>query len=50
MDEIASSVERFGRYANWSGSSVLARLVLIDPNAHLSFIDLKYGFSSKLCM
>ncbi len=27
MEEIASSVERFGRYANWSGSSVLGRLV-----------------------
>ncbi len=23
MEEIASSVEWFGRYANWSGSSVL---------------------------
>ncbi len=29
MEEIASSVERFGRYANWSGSSVLGRLVLM---------------------
>ncbi len=28
MEEIASSVERFGRYANWSRSSVLGRLVL----------------------
>ncbi len=27
VEEIASSVERFGRYANWSGSSVLGRLV-----------------------
>ncbi len=26
MEEIASSVEPFGRYANWSGSSVLGRL------------------------
>ncbi len=29
MEGIASSVERFGRYANWSGSSVLGRLVLM---------------------
>ncbi len=29
VEEIASSVERFGRYANWSGSSVLGRLVLM---------------------
>ncbi len=29
MEEIASAVERFGQYANWSGSSVLGRLVLI---------------------
>ncbi len=26
VEEIASSVERFGRYANWSGSSVLGRV------------------------
>ncbi len=29
VEEIASSVERFGRYANWSGSSVLGMLVLM---------------------
>ncbi len=29
MEEIASSVEQFGSYANWSGSSVLGRLVLM---------------------
>ncbi len=29
MEEIASSIEQFGRYANWSGSSVLGRLVLM---------------------
>ncbi len=36
MDEIALSVERFGRYANWSGSSVLGRLVLILCMTNLS--------------
>ncbi len=30
MEEIASSIERFGRYANWSGSSVLGKLVLMS--------------------
>ncbi len=25
MEETASSVERFGRYANWSGSSMLGK-------------------------
>ncbi len=34
--EIASSVERFGRYANWSGSSVLGRPVLIFCMTNLS--------------
>ncbi len=29
MEEIASSVERFGRYANWSRLSVLGRLVFM---------------------
>ncbi len=36
MEEIASSVERFGRYANCSGSSVLGRLVLILCMTNLS--------------
>ncbi len=29
VEEIASFVEWFGRYANWNGSSVLGRLVLM---------------------
>ncbi len=29
MEEIASFIEWFGRYANWNGSSVLGRLVLM---------------------
>ncbi len=36
MEEIASSVERFGRYANWCGSSVLGRLVLMLCMTNLS--------------
>ncbi len=33
---MTSSVERFGRYANWSGSSVLGRLVLMLCMINLS--------------
>ncbi len=35
-EEIASSIERFGWYANWSGSSVLGRLVLMLCMTNLS--------------
>ncbi len=38
--EIASSVERFGRYANWSGSTVLGRLVLIFCMTNLIYLYL----------
>ncbi len=38
VEEIASSVERFGRYANWSGSSVLGMLVLMLCMTSLSML------------
>ncbi len=44
--EIASSVERFGRYANWSGSSVLGRLVLIFCMTNLSKHFIMIGVSA----
>ncbi len=46
MEEIASSVERFGRYANWSGSSVLGRLVLIFCMTNLSKHFIMIGVSA----
>ncbi len=47
MEEIASSVERFGRYANWSGSSVLGRLVLILCMTNLSKHFIMIGVSGS---
>ncbi len=46
MEEIASSVELFGRYANWSGSSVLGRLVLILCMTDLSKHFIMIGVSA----
>ncbi len=46
MEEIASSVERFGLYANWSGSSVLGRLVLIFCMTNLSKHFIMIGVSA----
>ncbi len=46
MEEIASSVERFRRYANWSGSSVLGRLVLILCMTSLSKHFIMIGVSA----
>ncbi len=46
MEEIASSVERFGRYANWSGSSVLGRLFLIFCMTNLSKHFILIGVSA----
>ncbi len=46
VEEIASSVERFGRYANWSGSSVLGRLVLILCMTNLSKHFIMIGVSA----
>ncbi len=46
MEEIASSVERFGWYANWSGSSVLGRLVLILCMTNLSKHFIMIGVSA----
>ncbi len=43
MEEIASSVERFGRYANWS---VLGRLVLILCMTNLSKHFIMIGVSA----
>ncbi len=41
VEEIASSVERFGRYANWSGSSVLGML---------TWKQLEFGLFLNYCM
>ncbi len=46
MEEIASSVEWFGRYANWSGSSVLGRLVLMLCMTNLSKHFIMIGVSA----
>ncbi len=47
MEDIASSVERFWRYANWSGSgSVLGRLVLILCMTNLSKNFIMIGVSA----
>ncbi len=46
MEEIASSVERFGRYANWSGSSVLGMLVLMFCMTSLSKHFIMIGVSA----
>ncbi len=46
MEEIASSVERFGRYANWSGSRVLGRLFLIFCMTNLSKNFIMIGVSA----
>ncbi len=46
MEEIASSVERFGRYANWSGSSVLGSLGLIFCMTNLSKHLIMIGVSA----
>ncbi len=46
MEEIASSVERFGWYANWSGSSVLGRLFLIFCMTNLSKHFIMIGVSA----
>ncbi len=46
MEKIASSVERFGRYANWSVSSVLGRLVLILCMTNLSKHFIMIGVSA----
>ena len=35
--EIASSVDLFGRYANWSGSRVSGNMVLIDVSPYQPF-------------
>ncbi len=43
---MASSVERFGRYANWSGSSVLGRLDLIWCMTNLSKHFIMIGVSA----
>ncbi len=44
--EIASSVEWFGLYANWSGSSVLGRLVLIFCMTNFSKHFIMIGISA----
>ncbi len=46
MEEIASSVERFGRYANWNGLSVLGRLVLMLCMTSLSKHFIMIGVSA----
>ncbi len=46
MEKIASSVERFGQYANWSGSSVLGRLVLMLCMTNLSKHFIVFGVSA----
>ncbi len=46
MKEIASSVERFGRYANWSRSSVLGGLVLMLCMTNLSKHFIMIGVSA----
>ncbi len=46
MEEIASSVDRFERYANWSGSSVLGRLILILCMTNLSKHFIMIGVSA----
>ncbi len=46
VEEIASSVERFGRYANWSGSSVLGMLVLMLCMTSLSKHFIMIGVSA----
>ncbi len=46
MEEIASSVERFGRYANCSGSSVLGRLFLMLFMTNLSKHFIMIGVSA----
>ncbi len=45
-EHTASSVERFGRYANWSGSSVLGRLVLMFCVTGLSKHFIMIGVSA----
>ncbi len=50
MEEIASSVERFGWYANWSGSSVLGRLVLMMCMTNLSKHFIMIGVSAMGCI
>ncbi len=46
VEEIASSIERFGRYANWSGSSVLGMLVLMLCMTSLSKHFIMIGVSA----
>ncbi len=46
MEEIASSVEWFGRYANWSGLSVLGKLALIFYLTSLSKHFIMIGVSA----
>ncbi len=46
MEEIASSVERFGRYENCSGSSVLGRLFLMLCMTNLSKHFIMIGVSA----
>ncbi len=43
---MAPSVERFGRYANWSGSRVLGRLDLIWCMTNLSKHFIMIGVSA----
>ncbi len=44
VEEIASSVERFGRYANWSGSSVLGRAGRYDQKSVSRYFSKLYRF------
>ncbi len=46
VEEIASSIEQLGRYANWSGSSVLGRLVLMLCMTSLSKHFIMIGVSA----
>ncbi len=46
VEEIASSVERFGGYANWRGSSVLGMLVLMLCMTSLSKHFIMIGVSA----